>query len=592
MCVCECKSIGSSLSFVVLRTILYPQLRQCHLVLEALLFLILGSCSVMNENTVATTTIASDISSSSVHSTVHSQQEPVITTTPTTKTINTNTTSTDVAGAVTVGCTTGNNVINDGVNEIPCQVIETPSMSHSNLLATDRNNTDLPLLSPSKPPSSPPTLLPLPDALNSMSVPDSARHPHRHEEQAKRDELAVSESAWRGRRQALSFEECAAVFNMPVARAAAALGVSRPTIAKVLRARGIRRWPYRRLRADHRLDVWGPEAAAAAAAATLASASASPPPPRVSSSLAAVQKTAAVSSSTTSASSAPSSSPSLPPSPPMSSPSSSSSSSSSSSALTPSMPSSSSLPIDFRVHRLEKSASTLEHVTAAPRSSSAAVASSSDACDELSSSALKLDPSFYITISHILQNGYDSRSPLPTSHSHCLSTTAACNADAPDTYSQPLETHGNTETPDMAIKLPECDDSIFDSNRRWFTSGQWAPTADDDPTAVSSAIVNVQESSSQTLLLDHSDHVLDDHTNISGDNVLCCTEVYPAAEDDPVDALLRLTDVANVSEHAHKGDVAINRAILSSHSWSSGELRTTEDGDVYFAFSNDSDEGK
>lgn len=54
----------------------------------------------------------------------------------------------------------------------------------------------------------------------------------------------------------LTYEQCHAYFDLPVAQAAAALGVSRPTISKVLRARGIPRWPYRKLRALGKLHEW------------------------------------------------------------------------------------------------------------------------------------------------------------------------------------------------------------------------------------------------------------------------------------------------------------------------------------------------
>lgn len=54
----------------------------------------------------------------------------------------------------------------------------------------------------------------------------------------------------------LTYEQCHAYFDLPVSQAATALGVSRPTISKVLRARGIPRWPYRKLRALGKLHEW------------------------------------------------------------------------------------------------------------------------------------------------------------------------------------------------------------------------------------------------------------------------------------------------------------------------------------------------
>lgn len=46
--------------------------------------------------------------------------------------------------------------------------------------------------------------------------------------------------------------DCRALFHMPVERAAEQLGVSRPTIARVLRAHGVPRWPYRSYAAELR----------------------------------------------------------------------------------------------------------------------------------------------------------------------------------------------------------------------------------------------------------------------------------------------------------------------------------------------------
>lgn len=54
----------------------------------------------------------------------------------------------------------------------------------------------------------------------------------------------------------LTYEQCHRYFDLPVAQAATRLGVSRPTISKVLRARGIKRWPYRKLKAQGRLEEW------------------------------------------------------------------------------------------------------------------------------------------------------------------------------------------------------------------------------------------------------------------------------------------------------------------------------------------------
>eukprot|EP00177_Eucheuma_denticulatum_P001837 GFKZ01003281.1.p1 GENE.GFKZ01003281.1~~GFKZ01003281.1.p1 ORF type:complete len:341 (-),score=48.13 GFKZ01003281.1:457-1398(-) len=62
----------------------------------------------------------------------------------------------------------------------------------------------------------------------------------------------------------LTYEQCHAYFDLPVAQAASMLGVSRPTISKVLRAHGIPRWPYRKLRAQGKLDEWRQRREAAA----------------------------------------------------------------------------------------------------------------------------------------------------------------------------------------------------------------------------------------------------------------------------------------------------------------------------------------
>ena len=57
-----------------------------------------------------------------------------------------------------------------------------------------------------------------------------------------------------GRRRILqlSIEECEELFHLPVELAANRLGVSRPTIARVMRAHGYARWPFRVVRAHIR----------------------------------------------------------------------------------------------------------------------------------------------------------------------------------------------------------------------------------------------------------------------------------------------------------------------------------------------------
>lgn len=50
----------------------------------------------------------------------------------------------------------------------------------------------------------------------------------------------------------LTLAQCEAYYHLPVAEAAQRLGVSRPTISKILRRHGIRRWPYRKLQAERR----------------------------------------------------------------------------------------------------------------------------------------------------------------------------------------------------------------------------------------------------------------------------------------------------------------------------------------------------
>lgn len=62
----------------------------------------------------------------------------------------------------------------------------------------------------------------------------------------------------RTRTTPLTYEECAVVFNRPIADAVNILGVSRPTISKVLRRHGIPRWPYRKLKAYRCLSSWDP----------------------------------------------------------------------------------------------------------------------------------------------------------------------------------------------------------------------------------------------------------------------------------------------------------------------------------------------
>lgn len=61
-----------------------------------------------------------------------------------------------------------------------------------------------------------------------------------------------SRQASRRRTSALTMGDCRALFHMPVERAAQQLGVSRPTIARVLRANGVARWPYRSYAAQQR----------------------------------------------------------------------------------------------------------------------------------------------------------------------------------------------------------------------------------------------------------------------------------------------------------------------------------------------------
>ncbi len=50
-------------------------------------------------------------------------------------------------------------------------------------------------------------------------------------------------------KSAITFYDCQRLFHLPVDKAAKQLGVSRPTIARVMRASGIKRWPYRAIRA-------------------------------------------------------------------------------------------------------------------------------------------------------------------------------------------------------------------------------------------------------------------------------------------------------------------------------------------------------
>lgn len=53
----------------------------------------------------------------------------------------------------------------------------------------------------------------------------------------------------------ITLQDCESLYYLPVAQAAQVLGVSRPTISKVLRANGIKRWPYRKLRAEGKIDA-------------------------------------------------------------------------------------------------------------------------------------------------------------------------------------------------------------------------------------------------------------------------------------------------------------------------------------------------
>lgn len=66
----------------------------------------------------------------------------------------------------------------------------------------------------------------------------------------------VRNSSSRGTRHSnassLTLSACKNLFHLPVEVAARELGVSRPTIARVMRANGYRRWPYRRVKAASR----------------------------------------------------------------------------------------------------------------------------------------------------------------------------------------------------------------------------------------------------------------------------------------------------------------------------------------------------
>lgn len=59
----------------------------------------------------------------------------------------------------------------------------------------------------------------------------------------------MSPPAWSSPSPPLTYSLISRHFHLPVSTAARILGVSRPTISKVLRAEGVPRWPYRALRA-------------------------------------------------------------------------------------------------------------------------------------------------------------------------------------------------------------------------------------------------------------------------------------------------------------------------------------------------------
>lgn len=54
----------------------------------------------------------------------------------------------------------------------------------------------------------------------------------------------------------ITIRESISYFNEPIKRATELLSVSRPTISKVMRSYGIRRWPYRKLKAENRSHSW------------------------------------------------------------------------------------------------------------------------------------------------------------------------------------------------------------------------------------------------------------------------------------------------------------------------------------------------
>lgn len=56
-------------------------------------------------------------------------------------------------------------------------------------------------------------------------------------------------AACRRRRHPITLNDCQRLFHLPVEDAARRLGVSRPTISRVMRAHGMRRWPFRSLTA-------------------------------------------------------------------------------------------------------------------------------------------------------------------------------------------------------------------------------------------------------------------------------------------------------------------------------------------------------
>lgn len=130
----------------------------------------------------------------------------------------------------------------------------------------------LPTVVPKPPPVSAPAILPAP-AFSSAPVPRTTTSPAPKAPPASTSTNApvappklvpsptksasVSPEMKRGgesgvvprQRSALTFADCAPLFHLPVESAASLLGVSRPTIARVMRANGVKRWPYRAVRA-------------------------------------------------------------------------------------------------------------------------------------------------------------------------------------------------------------------------------------------------------------------------------------------------------------------------------------------------------